>query len=152
MTHTVCEPCHDCKYTDCVAVCPVECFYQDDMMLYIDPNDCIDCEACVPECPVEAIFAEANVPAQWTHYTPLNAEKSAAIEPSWSEAGGRIVRTMWPRQRTMAPASLPISLGRGNINSSAVLTARSSVTLNNTPERLIFFVSPVRHSALPSGR
>ena len=80
MTHTVCEPCNDCKYTDCVAVCPVECFYQDDMMLWIDPNDCIDCEACVPECPVEAIFAEANVPPQWTHYTPLNAEKSAALK------------------------------------------------------------------------
>jgi len=80
MTHTVCEPCNDCKYTDCVAVCPVECFYHDDMMLYIDPNDCIDCEACVPECPVEAIFAEANVPAQWTSYTPLNAERSAALK------------------------------------------------------------------------
>jgi ferredoxin len=82
MTHTVCEPCNDCKYTDCVAVCPVECFYQDDMMLYIDPVDCIDCEACVPECPVEAIFAEANVPAQWASYTPLNAEKSAALKES----------------------------------------------------------------------
>src|SRR6267378_1742642 len=62
MTHTVCEPCNDCKYTDCVAVCPVECFYQDELMLYIDPADCIDCEACVPECPVEAIFAEAHGP------------------------------------------------------------------------------------------
>ena len=80
MTHTVCEPCHDCKYTDCVAVCPVECFYPDDVLLYIDPADCIDCEACVPECPVEAIFAEANVPAQWQHYTPMNAEKSAEIK------------------------------------------------------------------------
>src|SRR5208337_3361108 len=76
MTHTVCQPCYDCKYTDCVAVCPVECFYQDDMMLYIDPNDCIDCEACVPECPVEAIFAEANVPSQWTQWTQINADKS----------------------------------------------------------------------------
>ena len=80
MTHTVCQPCYDCKYTDCVAVCPVECFWQDDMMLYIDPQDCIDCEACVPECPVEAIFAEANVPAQWASYTPLNAERSAALK------------------------------------------------------------------------
>jgi ferredoxin len=86
MTHTVCEPCNDCKYTDCCVVCPVECFYQDDMMLWIDPVDCIDCEACVPECPVEAIFAEANVPAQWTHYTALNAEKSAALKDS----GGKI--------------------------------------------------------------
>jgi len=49
-------------------------------MLYIDPVDCIDCEACVPECPVEAIFAEANVPAQWTSFTQLNAEKSAELK------------------------------------------------------------------------
>ena len=82
MTHTVCEPCVDCKYTDCVVVCPVECFWQDDLQLYIDPVDCIDCEACVPECPVEAIFAEANVPAQWTNWTPINAEKSAALKES----------------------------------------------------------------------
>ena len=74
MTHTVCQPCYDCKYTDCVAVCPVECFYQDDMMLYIDPNDCIDCEACVPECPVEAIFAEATLPEEYAHWLELNAE------------------------------------------------------------------------------
>ena len=86
MTHTVCQPCYDCKYTDCTVVCPVECFYQDDMMLYIDPVDCIDCEACVPECPVEAIFAEANVPAQWTNYTQMNAERSAALKDS----GGKI--------------------------------------------------------------
>jgi ferredoxin len=80
MTHTVCQPCHDCKYTDCVAVCTVECFYQDDKMLYIDPADCIDCEACVPECPVEAIYGEANVPAQWSTFTQLNADRAAALK------------------------------------------------------------------------
>src|SRR3954463_16788583 len=82
MTHTVCEPCNDCKYTDCCVVCPVECFYMDDMMLYIDPVDCIDCEACVPECPVEAIFAEANVPAAWVQFVELNAERAAALKAS----------------------------------------------------------------------
>jgi len=56
-------------------------------MLYIDPVDCIDCEACVPECPVEAIFAEANVPAQWQSYTPMNAEKAAAIKAEPGETG-----------------------------------------------------------------
>ena len=76
MTHTVCEPCHDCKYTDCVAVCPVECFYQDDMLLYIDPADCIDCEACVPECPVEAIFADTSVPEQYAHWTQINIDEA----------------------------------------------------------------------------
>src|SRR5690349_2264368 len=76
----VCEPCHDCKYTDCVAVCPTECFYQDDRMLYVDPVDCIDCEACLPECPVEAIFPQASVPAHWQHFIRLNAERAAALK------------------------------------------------------------------------
>ena len=80
MTHTVCEPCNDCKYTDCCVVCPVECFYMDDMLLYIDPVDCIDCEACIPECPVEAIFVESNVPPQWTSFTQLNADKAALLK------------------------------------------------------------------------
>src|SRR5437764_15431382 len=61
MAFVDCEPCRDCKYTDCVVVCPCDCFYQDDTMLYIHPVDCIDCEACVPECPVEAIFHDENV-------------------------------------------------------------------------------------------
>lgn len=53
-------------------------------MLYIDPQDCIDCEACIPECPVEAIYGEANVPAQWTSYIQLNAERAAALKPDTS--------------------------------------------------------------------
>ena len=88
MTHTVCEPCHDCKYTDCCVVCPVDCFYQDDVMLYIHPADCIDCEACVPECPVAAIFAEANVPAKWAQWTQVNADKAEAIKA----AGGEVIK------------------------------------------------------------
>jgi ferredoxin len=52
----------------------------DEKMLYIDPVDCIDCEACVPECPVEAIFAEANVPAQWTSFTQVNNERATALK------------------------------------------------------------------------
>ena len=76
MTHTVCEPCNDCKYTDCCVVCPVECFYQDEMMLYIDPQDCIDCEACVPECPVEAIFSEDEVPTGQEEFKKINADLS----------------------------------------------------------------------------
>lgn len=74
MTHVVAEPCFDCKYTDCVVVCPVDCFYQSELLLYIHPDECIDCEACVPECPVEAIFHEGNLPEQWKEYTTLNAE------------------------------------------------------------------------------
>jgi ferredoxin len=77
MTHVVCEPCFGCKYTDCVVVCPVECFYEGDKILYIHPDECIDCEACVPECPVEAIFHEDNVPEQWKPFTELNAEMAS---------------------------------------------------------------------------
>jgi len=79
MAYVVCEPCHDCKYTDCVVVCPCECFYEDGSMLYIDPTDCIDCDACRPECPVDAIFQDSHVPAVWSHFIALNAERSAAL-------------------------------------------------------------------------
>jgi ferredoxin len=58
----------------------MECFYQDGSQLYIDPNDCIDCEACVPECPVEAIFHDTRVPAQWTAFVQLNAERAGALK------------------------------------------------------------------------
>ena len=82
MAFVVCDPCRDCKYTDCVIVCPCECFYQDDTQLYIHSTDCIDCEACVPECPVEAIFADTNVPGQCTHFITLNAERAGALKES----------------------------------------------------------------------
>ncbi len=84
MAYVVCEPCRDCKYTDCVVVCPCDCFYQDDAMLYIDPETCIDCEACVPECPVEAIFRDTGVPAPWSEFVELNAERVAQLK---AEAG-----------------------------------------------------------------
>lgn len=74
MTHVVCQPCENCKYTDCVVVCPVECFHEGETMLYIHPDECIDCEACVPECPVEAIFLDENVPEEWQKWTQINAE------------------------------------------------------------------------------
>jgi ferredoxin len=80
MTHVVCKPCYDCKYTDCVVVCPVECFYEGERMLYIHPDDCIDCEACVPECPVDAIFLDENVPEEWHEYIALNAEMAPQCE------------------------------------------------------------------------
>ena len=76
MTHVVCQACFGCKYTDCVVVCPVECFYEGEQMLYIHPEECIDCEACVPECPVEAIFLDENVPEGQEDFTALNAELS----------------------------------------------------------------------------
>ena len=77
MTHVVTKACDGCRYTDCVVVCPVECFYEvgDDKMIYIHPDECIDCEACVPECPVEAIFHEDDVPDDMQDYVKLNADK-----------------------------------------------------------------------------
>jgi ferredoxin len=74
MTHVVCQACFGCRYTDCVVVCPVECFYEGEQMLYIHPDECIDCEACVPECPVEAIFHQDNVPEDQKPFIELNAE------------------------------------------------------------------------------
>jgi ferredoxin len=94
MAYIVCEPCHDCKYTDCVVVCPCDCFYQDEMQLYIDPDRCIDCEACVPECPVEAIFHETNVPEQWALFVQLNAERVLALK----ESGGNITERQQPKE------------------------------------------------------
>ena len=82
MTHVVTKPCDGCRYTDCVVVCPVECFYEvgDDKMIYINPEECIDCEACVPECPVEAIFHEDDVPDDQESYIELNSDKSQSEE------------------------------------------------------------------------
>src|SRR5438046_1289028 len=76
MAHIVAEPCSDCKYPDFLFVCPVDCVYEGAQMLYIHPDECIDCEACVPECPVEAIFHEDNLPDEWKEFTALNAEQS----------------------------------------------------------------------------
>lgn len=81
MAYVVTQPCFDCKYTDCVVVCPCECFHEGEHMLYIDPTECIDCDACVPECPVEAIFPEDDVPADQREFIALNAEMSKVCPP-----------------------------------------------------------------------
>ena len=74
MTHVVTEACINCKYTDCVDVCPVDCFKEGPNFLTIDPDECIDCAVCIPECPVNAIFAEEDLPKDQLHMTALNAE------------------------------------------------------------------------------
>ncbi len=79
MTFVVTDNCKGCRFTDCVAVCPVDCFHADDEMLYIDPAECIDCGACVPECPVEAIFDETQVPDNQKHWTQINADKCTTL-------------------------------------------------------------------------
>ncbi len=74
MTHVVLDSCIRCRYTDCVDVCPVDCFRIGPNMLVIDPDECIDCGVCIPECPVEAIVAEEDVPASQEQFTELNAD------------------------------------------------------------------------------
>ena len=76
MTYVVTEPCIKCKYTDCVEVCPVDCFHEGPNCLVIDPDECIDCTLCVPECPVNAIYAEDDVPGGMEGFVSLNAELS----------------------------------------------------------------------------
>jgi len=76
MTYVVVEMCVDCKYTDCAAVCPVEAFHEAPDILYINAETCIDCDACVPECPVEAIFADTNLPEQFQDWLPKNIEEA----------------------------------------------------------------------------
>ncbi|MEO9215572.1 MAG: ferredoxin FdxA [Rhodanobacter sp.] len=79
MTHVVTDNCIKCKYTDCVVVCPVDCFHEGANFLAIDPQECIDCTLCVPECPADAIFLEEDIPAGLEHFVQINAE----LAPKW---------------------------------------------------------------------
>jgi ferredoxin len=81
MTFVVTEACIRCKYTDCVDVCPVDAFREGPNFLAIDPDDCIDCAVCVPECPVNAIYAEEDVPVEQQAFIALNAELARAWKP-----------------------------------------------------------------------
>jgi ferredoxin len=76
MTFVVTEACIKCKLTDCVEVCPVDCFHEGPNFLVIDPDECIDCTLCEPECPVEAIYSEDELPAGQEHFLQLNTELS----------------------------------------------------------------------------
>ncbi|MCG3202602.1 MAG: Ferredoxin-1 [Gammaproteobacteria bacterium] len=78
MAFVVTEACIKCKYTDCVEVCPVDCFHEGPNMLVIDPDECIDCTLCEPECPVNAICSEDDLPSDQQHFLALNAELSKA--------------------------------------------------------------------------
>lgn len=89
MTYVVTDNCIRCKYTDCVSVCPVDCFYEGENMLVIDPDACIDCGVCVPECPAEAIFPEKPELTKWVEINrqyskkwPNITQKKSAMQES----------------------------------------------------------------------
>jgi|SRR5438105_13285399 len=85
MTYVVGENCIRCKFTDCVAVCPVNCFYEGPNMLVIHPDECIDCALCIPACPAKAIFSEDDVPPDQLSFIELNAE----LARSWPSISKR---------------------------------------------------------------
>ena len=80
MAHVITSACVDHKYQDCVAVCPVDAFRETDTYLVIDPDECIDCAACVSECPVEAIYADTDVPAEEDEWIDRNEDESPSLE------------------------------------------------------------------------
>ena len=79
MTHVVNGNCDLCRFTECVTTCPVDCFHADEHRLYIDPDVCIDCGACIPACPVEAIVDEMDLPAADKRWVEINRERSLGL-------------------------------------------------------------------------
>ena len=77
MTYIVTQHCVDCKYTDCISVCPVDAFHESDRMVYINPDTCVNCDACVPACPIEAIYSEENLPSKFSEWTQINTDGAA---------------------------------------------------------------------------
>ena len=86
MTHVVVSGCMDCKYQECVAVCPVDCFREALTYLVIAPDECIDCGACVPECPVDAIFADTDVPEEEEEWIARNEEEAPNLPMATGES------------------------------------------------------------------
>jgi ferredoxin len=86
MAYIIAEPCISEKDRSCIDVCPVDCIHETEKMLVIDPEECIDCGACEPECPVEAIFPEDSLPAKWASFAVVNAAWGAGGEAAVAAA------------------------------------------------------------------
>ena len=88
MTYVIAEPCVDVLDKTCIEECPVDCIYEGGRMLYIHPDECVDCGACEPVCPVEAIYYDEDVPEEWAAYTKANAD---FVEQAGLSGGGKKV-------------------------------------------------------------
>ena len=88
MVYIIAEPCIDVKDKACVEECPVDCIYEGERSLYIHPGECIDCAACEPACPVEAIFYEDDVPDEWKQFIGINAEWFSDAVTGLGDPGG----------------------------------------------------------------
>ena len=113
MTFVVTEKCIKCKLTDCVEVCPVDCFHEGENMLVIDPEECIDCTLCEPECPIDAIYSEDELPVDQIAMIAVNAEYAqewpVITEMKAPPAGWNAwehVENKWPELFSPEPASL----------------------------------------------
>lgn len=94
MAYVVTSNCSACRFTDCVDVCPTDCFHGDGQMVYIDPEECIDCGSCAAQCPVDAIYARSELPEELKEWVTINAERSLRLpvlrepeapSPGWIE-------------------------------------------------------------------
>ncbi len=104
MAHVVTENCIKCKHTDCVEVCPVDCFHAGPNMLVIDPDECIDCTLCVLECPVEAIFPQEEMPPGQEHFLELNRQ----LASRWPVLAAKISAPADAAQWDGVPAKLAL--------------------------------------------
>ncbi|VTU24809.1 Ferredoxin 1 [Variovorax sp. SRS16] len=100
MTYVVTESCIRCKYTDCVHVCPTDAFREGPNFLAIEPDDCIDCALCVAECPVNAIFADRDVPPDQAHFIELNVELASLWKPIVRSKGALPDAEEWAQVKT----------------------------------------------------
>ena len=108
MTYVIALPCVDVKLTDCVEVCPVDCFHEGPNFLVIDPDECIDCTLCEPECPVEAIYYEDDLPEQWADYYTVNVEFFSELGSPGGAAKTGVIGVDHP-----TVAALPLQHPRG---------------------------------------
>ena len=116
MTYVIAEPCVDVKDLTCVDECPVDCIYEGERMLYIHPDECVDCGACEPVCPVEAIFYEDDVPEQWKMFTEDNARFFSDTLPGRDEPIGSPARYLArSRANRHATGGQPAATGAGGV-------------------------------------